>query len=94
MNNIDHAFPVFDFVTGWLIFLSFLCFCICVSTLRYHVDAKKLTKVDEINRALRSFIPDREVLTPSGLVRYKLAIISLLVSMGTAAIIIARKLCS
>lgn len=92
MNNPDQSFPVFEFVSGWLFFLAFVCFCFCVATLRYHVDATKLATPDEINRAIRNFFPKREILTRSGLVRYKLAIVSLLVSMGTAAVIIARNL--
>jgi len=85
-------FPIFDFVSGWLFLLTFLCFCFCVATLRNHVDATKLTSPDEINRAVRNFIPQREVLTKQGLVRYKLTIVSLLVSMGTLAVIITKNL--
>ncbi len=91
MNNAD-SLPVFEFVSGWLFFLTFLCFCFCVATLRYHIDATKLASPDEINRAIRNFFPKREILTRSGLVRYNLAIVSLIVSMGTAAVIIAKSL--
>ena len=84
--------PVFDFVSGWLFLLTFLCFCFCVATLKNHVDVTKLTTPDEINRAVRSSIPKREVLTKQGLFRYKLAIVSLLISMGTLAAILTRNL--
>jgi hypothetical protein len=91
MNNAD-SLPVFEFVSGWLFLLTFFCFCFCVATLRYHIDAKKLASPDEINRAIRNFFPKREILTKPGLVRYNVAIVSLIVSMGTAAVIIAKNL--
>ena len=92
MNHSVHPFPWFEFVSGWLFFVAFLCFGFCLATLRHHVDTSKLATSDDINRAIRASIPKREVLTRSGLVRYKLAIISLLVSVGTAAVIIVRNL--
>ena len=92
MNNADQSLPLFEFVSGWLFFLTFLCFCFSVATLRYHIDATKFASPDEINRAITNFFPKREILTKSGRLRYNVAIVSLIVSMGTAALIIAKNL--
>ena len=86
------SIPVFDIASGYLVFLSFVCFCFCVATLKNHVDATKLKTPEEVNLAIRNPIPKREILTKQGLVRYKLAIVSLLVSMATVAVIVVRKL--
>lgn len=89
---MNQSISVFEAVTGWLFFLTFVCFCFCFATLRYHVDAAKLTNTQEVDHAVKAFIPKREVLTKSGLVRYNLAIVSLLVSMATAAAILVRNM--
>ena len=83
---------VFEIVTGWLFFLAFSCFCFCAATLRFHIDATRLARPGEIDRAIRHFFPRQEILTRSGVIRYKLAIVSLLVAMSTAAVIIAKNL--
>jgi hypothetical protein len=69
----QEAFPVFEFITGWAVFFSFLTLAFCIATLRSHVDETKIRKEESVSKVFSSAIPPEHVLTEVGLRRVKIA---------------------
>jgi hypothetical protein len=90
MQITTEAFPLFDFVTGWAIFLSFLTVIFCVATLRSHIDEAKIREEESISAFFRSPIPPEHILTPVGKRRVKIAKIGIGVFVVSAAAIVVR----
>jgi hypothetical protein len=88
MNN--GSISLFDFVTGWMAFLSFFVVTFCIATLRCHVDEEEIRKEEIISALFRSPIPPEHVLTDSGKRRVKIAKIAIGVCMTTVAAIVIR----
>jgi hypothetical protein len=84
------AFPLFDFVTGWAVFLSLLTVMFCVATLRSHIDEAKIRKEESISTLFRSSIPPEHILTAVGKRRVKMAKIAIGVLVVSATAIIVR----
>ena len=86
----EKAFPLFEFITGWVVFISFVTVMFCVATLRSHIDEAKIREEKSIASLFRSSLPPERILTEVGKRRVKTAKIALCVCAVTVATIIVR----
>lgn len=84
-NNIS----AFNALVGTLSFITFSVFMFCVATLRTCVDIKKLRELDDeaLKNYMRGGIPEKNLLTPAGIVRYNTAAVTLIISMILFAVL-------
>jgi hypothetical protein len=87
VTGLNPSFPWFDFVFGWLFLIAFVSFGFCVSTLRHHIKRGELGHDADTPETLHSVLPKREMLTEQGVRKYNLAIVCLLVAMGSAVLL-------
>ena len=87
---MTQAFPFFEFVTGWAVFLSLLTVMFCVATLRSHIDEAKIRKEESISSLFRSPVPPEHILTNTGKRRVKIAKIAIGVFVLSVVAIVVR----
>ena len=80
-----------DLVLGFAVFLSFITFAFCLSSLRNHVDEGKLRDEKSVSGIMAAQIPPERVLTEAGLRRAQIGKVALVVSMFLIAVILVRK---